>query len=261
MSISQKFPPLAIVFLSFALLLLLQWPSSLLIHNISITLGILLNEWIFVAGIPMLIILKYKTPLQAAFPFKKPDAKALWWLIVMTFALVILIDYLTFLSEKILPPSREVKMMLEKIMHVESFGEATWRWFLICLTPALCEEFFFRGFFQNMLGHHWGKKISLILTAVFFALIHGIVVYWHLYLLLGFYLGWLMLVGKNLWFPIIAHLINNSWTFLTHPLGHTLPRGGIWLPHDSLIMLACVIVFAISVGRLEGCPSCRCRTL
>lgn len=246
LSTPQKKPPLWILFASFALLALVQWPSSFLIQNVSLTWGVLLNEWLFVAGIPFLIAWQLKIPFQELFPFKRVTEKTILWVVVMTLSLVVVIEYLTFLSKQILPPPLEVKAVLERIMTVGSVQEGIGRWFLICLTPAFCEEFFFRGFFQNTLAVHKGKIYGLWITAAAFALIHGIPWYWHLYFILGFYLSWLLMESGNLWFPVLAHLINNSWTFIHHALGNKIPVGGSWQGTDSLVLGICVVVFALA---------------
>lgn len=249
LSTSQKGPPVYILFLAYLLLVLAQWPASYFIHYVSLSLGILLNEGLIVAGLPLWLTHRWKIPFPKTFPFRKPKKKELFWAILMTLSLVFLIDYLTFLSEKIWAPSEEVQTLLEKLLRVEGISEGVWRWFLLCLTPAFCEEIFFRGFFQNTLRTHWSERLSLVTTAFLFALIHGIPQYWHLYFILGLFLSWLLLVSRNLWFPILAHLLNNSWTYLTHLLGYEIPSGKSWVTFDSAVMGICVIVFFISTKR------------
>lgn len=245
----QNNPPKPIPFFAFALLAFLQWPASFVIQNYSLAGGILLNEIVFVLGIPLLIAWHWRLPKSEYFPFKKPAAKEIFWMILMTLALVVVIDYLTFLSEKILPLPPHVHAMLNKIMSVSSVGEGAIRLLLICALPTFCEEIFFRGYFQNSLSRISNSKTAWMVTAVAFTLIHGIPWYWHLYLILGLYLSWLMWVKQNLWFPILAHLINNSWTFLNHALGNKIPAGDTWQAMDSFVMVLCLVVFALAASR------------
>lgn len=247
----MKRPPVSLAFLLFSLLAILQWPASYTIQNISLTLGILFYEWIFVAGVPLFVGIRLFKVKHRLFPFGRPRKQWLLAMIVMTLALAVLIDYLTFFSEKILPPPVHVKKMLEQLMMVNSFPEGAWRWFLICLTPAFCEEIFFRGFFQRCCDQRWGVKIGLILTAIAFALIHGIPWYWHLYLILGVYLSWLMKIGRTLWLPILAHLINNSWTFINHALNQTLPMHGEFTNADAAVFAACAVVFFLAASKFS----------
>ena len=256
LSTSQKWPKVYFLFICYFFLAFLQWPASYLIQNVSLPLGVLLNEGVFVAGIPLAITAMWRIPFAQLFPFKKPCVKTLFWLVVMTLSLLVVIDYLTFLSEQVLPLPPAVRAILERLMQISSFEEGLWRWFLICLTPAFCEEIFFRGFFQKSLEHHWGENLGWVLTAVGFTLIHGIPWYWHLYFILGLYLGWLMLVGRNLWFPILAHLLNNSWTFFNHALNHKIPAHDTWHTMDSFVMGVCLMVFAVAAMRFsEACET------
>lgn len=251
LSTPEKRLPIYVPFLCYAFLLLAQWPTGHLITSVSMTLGILINEYLIVAGIPLLIFFYWKMPMTKLLPLAKGDRKSLFWTLLMTLFLIILIEYLTFLSERIFAPPPEIKSMLEKIMTVQRLDEGVWRWFLLCVTPAFCEEIFFRGFFQGTLQNHWGKKSAWILTAAAFALIHGIPAYWHLYFILGLFFGWLQLVRKNLLFPIFAHLINNSWTYLTHVVDYVIPRQESWQSLDSLVMAVCLVIFFLTVKRFQ----------
>lgn len=251
LSTSEKRLPIYLPFLCYTFLILAQWPTSYLIYSVSITLGILINEYLIVAGIPLLILFHWKMPMAKLLPLAKGDRKSLFWTFLMTLFLMILIEDLTFLSERVFSPSPEVKSMLQKIMTVQSLDEGIWRWFLLCVTPAFCEEIFFRGFFQSTLQNQWGKKSAWILTAAAFAFIHGIPAYWHLYFILGLFFGWLMLVQKNLLFPIFAHLINNSWTYLTHVAGYAIPQQESWQSLDSLVMAVCLVIFSLTVKRFQ----------
>lgn len=239
--------PVYIIFLAYALLILAQWPAATLIQNGSITLGILLNEWLIVAGLPLGLAWRWKVSLSQTFPFQKPIKRELFWTALMTLSLAIVIDYLTFLSEWLWPPDPVIKTLLDKIMTVEGLADGAWRWVLLCLTPAFCEEFFFRGFFQNTLVRHWGRRTTLFATALAFAFIHGIPQYWHLYFILGFYLSWLLLIRQNLWLPIVAHLVNNSWTYFSHVTGRKIPGGDQWVTIDSFAMGVCFLVFTLAV--------------
>lgn len=247
----MKQPPVYWAFFLFSLLAILQWPASITIQNISLTLGVLFYEWIFVAGVPLFVGIRLFKAKRQLFPFARPRKEWLLWTIVMTLALAVLVDYLTFFSEKILPPPPQVKSLLHQLMTVDSFAEGSWRWFLICLTPAICEEIFFRGFFQKCCAARWGSKAGLVIAAAGFALIHGIPWYWHLYLILGFYLSWLMQKSRTLWLPILAHLINNSWTFLNHALNQTLPLHGEWTNADAVVVGACAAAFFAAASKFS----------
>lgn len=254
-STGQKILPKHIPFLLLAIITGVQWPTQWLMHHVSLPLGLLVYEWLLIAGLPLLTTYYKQIPFQNVFPFQSPSKKELFYLCLMTFSLLVVIDYLTFWSEKILPPPQAFKTMLNQFLSVASWQEGLFKWFLICLTPSICEELFFRGMFQSTLQSYWGKKWSFILTGVLFALIHGMPWYWHLYICLGLYLSWLFLKSGNLLLPVLAHLINNSWTFLNHILGTKLPMGGVWENTDSLVFGVCCAVFLAAAHRFNGLSS------
>ncbi|MBI2416824.1 MAG: CPBP family intramembrane metalloprotease [Ignavibacteriales bacterium] len=100
-------------------------------------------------------------------------------------------------------------------------------WFLvfaICITPAICEEIFFRGYFQRTLERNLGVK-SIFIGGVIFGLFHmqplGLITLSILGLLFSFFY-----YRSNSLFPsMTAHfvnnfiaiwLINNTWVFANY---------------------------------------------
>lgn len=83
--------------------------------------------------------------------------------------------------------------------------------FAIALTPAVCEEMFFRGIMQNQLIDITKKPtVGIFLTAFIFSAIHlqfsGLVPRF----ILGLALGYLYYVSGSLWTSIAAHFTNNA---------------------------------------------------
>lgn len=87
--------------------------------------------------------------------------------------------------------------------------------FAIALTPAVCEEMFFRGIMQKHLVDITKKPIvGIILTAFIFSAIHmqfsGLLPRF----LLGMALGYLYFRSESLWTSIAAHFTNNATIIL-----------------------------------------------
>lgn len=81
----------------------------------------------------------------------------------------------------------------------------------MALVPAIVEEFFFRGTFQNMMYRATGQLwVSIIVTSLLFSAIHFSYYGFFARTALGIVLGWLYGRSGNLWVPIVAHLINNA---------------------------------------------------
>lgn len=92
--------------------------------------------------------------------------------------------------------------------------------FLLFVVVAITEEVSMRGYVLNNLLSVMNKYVALAITAVLFALMHGINpnLTWLSMLnlfLAGLILGATYIFTKNLWFPISLHLF---WNFLQGPI-------------------------------------------
>jgi membrane protease YdiL (CAAX protease family) len=82
---------------------------------------------------------------------------------------------------------------------------------IMALLPAIFEEFLFRGALQPFFTKWFANKHSaVILTAFIFSAIHFQFYGFIPRFLLGIYLGYLLIWGKSLWLPIIAHFMHNA---------------------------------------------------
>ena len=81
----------------------------------------------------------------------------------------------------------------------------------LAITPAICEEMFFRGVLQkHLLGSIKNKHVAILLTAFIFSAIHlqfsGLLPRF----ILGAVLGYLFYSTGSLWISIVAHATNNA---------------------------------------------------
>jgi CAAX protease family protein len=81
--------------------------------------------------------------------------------------------------------------------------------FTVSVTPAICEEFFFRGFVQKSFEFKQKPFAAILLTSFFFGLYHfnpyGLLPL----IVLGMYLGYSVYKSNSIVVPIILHFINN----------------------------------------------------
>ena len=81
--------------------------------------------------------------------------------------------------------------------------------FTVSITPAICEEFFFRGFVQKSFEFKQKPFIAILLTSLFFGFYHfnpyGLLPL----IALGMYLGYSVYKSDSIIIPIIFHFLNN----------------------------------------------------
>ncbi len=96
-----------------------------------------------------------------------------------------------------------------QILTANNFIDAFLIVVVVAITPAICEEVFFRGFVQKSFEQRYKPYWSALITAIFFGLYHfnpyGLIPL----IALGFYLGWSAYTTNSIFIPMILHFINN----------------------------------------------------
>ena len=219
----ERMPRVPLVFLVATLVMMLQLPASLLIHEVSLGVGVAVNEIVVIVGIPFILVWLMHLDAHALFPHTPPRARTWPAILMLALGAVIVMDYLMAGSEAFWPLPEKYEQLLDQVMAVSSAPEFAYKLALLCVLPGICEELFFRGFCQTSFTHVRGPVFGIIAAAVLFALMHGNPWHMHLYLLLGCFLGWTYSVSGTLIVPIACHIFNNVWTLTHHALGTTLP--------------------------------------
>lgn len=79
----------------------------------------------------------------------------------------------------------------------------------VSVTPAICEEFFFRGFVQKSFEFKQKPFIAILLTSLFFGFYHfnpyGLIPL----IALGMFLGYSVFKSNSIIIPVILHFLNN----------------------------------------------------
>ena len=162
-----------------------------------------------------------------AFEFLRLKSTLRWTtvLYVVAFMLVAIpfINMLSWLNQQIILPEAlsEIEKMMQssevqiaeitgKMLNVSTLGALLFNVFLVAVVPALGEELFFRGTIQRLLSDWKGALFAIWITAFVFSAIHMQFYGFLPRMLLGAFLGYLLLWSGSLWLPIIAHFVNNS---------------------------------------------------
>lgn len=243
--------PLPLIFFSLALVILFQLPAHFLVRAGWLSTGIVANELIAVAGVPLLFIWLLRFDARRLLPFVRPRADAAAAVVALTLGTAILIDYCTAATERFIPEPDRIAVWYDQLMATAGAGDVLVKLLALCFIPAVCEEIYFRGFCQTSLQARWGRWPALLCTALLFAVLHGKMSYVHLYVLLGLVLGWVYAATGSLWMSILCHFLNNAWTFLTHVAGVHLPSGAAPPALDAAILAAGLLLMAAGVWSLK----------
>lgn len=95
------------------------------------------------------------------------------------------------------------------ILSADSIFEIVFVVLVVSVTPAICEEVFFRGFTQKSLEYSLKPFWAILITSFAFALYHFNPYGLFALTILAAYLGFSAYQSKSILIPIILHFINN----------------------------------------------------
>ncbi|HEY3324799.1 MAG TPA: ABC transporter permease subunit/CPBP intramembrane protease [Planctomycetota bacterium] len=126
--------------------------------------------------------------------------------------------------------------------------------FLMAITPAICEESFFRGFVQRGLTSS-KKWSSLIMVGIIFGAYHFPIVRQPVVMLMGISLAYVAYETGSLWPGVLYHFLHNTLSIFVPDLANwpasNLPPGQ--LPNVPLIwLLPAVGVFILGLILVRG---------
>lgn len=147
----------------------------------------------------------------------------------------------------------------EQLLDINSVGKLLACLFVVGFMAGLSEEMLFRGAMQlTMHDSRLGIHAAVWITAIVFSAFHLQFFGFFPRMVLGLWLGYLLVWSRSLWVPIIAHTLNNSSVVIFSYLANKgavsegfgdhlgLPAQGAfpWVALASLIVSLAVAVWA-----------------
>ncbi|NDP20856.1 MAG: CPBP family intramembrane metalloprotease [Paludibacter sp.] len=128
--------------------------------------------------------------------------------------------------------SEEQAMIItQQLLNVHTIQGLLLNILLIAILPAFGEELIFRGAFQRILQDWKGAVFAIWVAAFVFSAIHLQFYGFLPRLLMGAFLGYLLLWSGNLWLPVLAHFTNNVLAVIFY----YFKNNGYQLPDIDLI--------------------------
>lgn len=120
-------------------------------------------------------------------------------------------DFLSFISDWVYEKEQLVNNQISDILIMHTWQDLIMNLFLIGVVPAVCEELFFRGVLQNIFIKWTSKpRLSIIITACLFSILHMQFLGFIPRFILGVLLGYLFYWSRIIWVPIFAHFVHNG---------------------------------------------------
>lgn len=170
--------------------------------------GLLISQWLGLAGGSVLFALATRRSLPAAFGLRVPTGRVLFGATLLGLGGWVIAN---LLSQWILPPPKEYVEAFRRLLFPETGGRGlAANLFLFALTPALCEELFFRGLLLRGLLTRMTPAGAIGVSAAMFAIYHVDVYRLLPTGLLGVMLGFVAWRGGTFLASVVVHALNNA---------------------------------------------------
>ncbi len=163
--------------------------------------------------------------------FRRPDLRLVLLAVAAWIALYPAVNWLGQLNQGMPMPewlqqweAQQMALIEQVLMGDLSLGFSL---AVMALTPAICEEVLFRGYFQRQVERGTGVAIGIILSGVVFAIFHLRLSQVLPLALLGIFLAYLAWRTGSLWIPVIIHFLNNAYAVSV----------GFWVRHQEDLAL------------------------
>lgn len=140
-----------------------------------------------------------------------------------------------------------------KFLVMDSLSDMFINILIIAIIPAIGEELLFRGVIQKMVtrwcggNYHKGVWIAAIIFSAFHMQFYGFIPR----MLLGAILGYSLVLGGSIWYPIIGHFINNGVAVITaYFMGVDSEIGDQSSPYFYIVLGAISILCCLFIVKL-----------
>lgn len=200
-------PTPALALVAFAALLVLTFYGSLLLEHRSIVLMLLTTEYGFFLIPTLALVIAFGFPIVKTLRLRRPTVLALLGSIVIglsgwTVGAGLLV--------RLLPPPESLVRGLERILLLDGHNAPLWAiWLVVGISPAICEELFFRGFALTGM-RRLGMWPAIGASAFLFALAHSSIYRLLPTLFLGLLFGYVVWRSGSVVCSMVAHALNNG---------------------------------------------------
>lgn len=124
------------------------------------------------------------------------------------------------LEEMLKSSEIEAQKITNKILNDTSILGLFINLFVIAFFAAFSEEIFFRGTFQRILRENINYHVAVFIVAFIFSILHFQFNGFLPRLFLGILLGYIYEYGRNIWFAIAVHFVNNAIVIILNRKNH-----------------------------------------
>ena len=265
----RKFNPLKIALISLPVIFIIyQGMGSSLVALFSsifgwditesLRIGQGLTQYLFLL-LPVIFLVRLHTASVRDYTFLRNEKLGIGFLLIPLSVIVFqpVMQFLSFYErmiewpEAILYYRDLMENMMRQMVDSSSITELLFVIFVTAVTPAICEEFYFRGYILRNFSRVLKPASAVILSGVIFGLFHINPFQISGLILMGVFFSFLAWQYQSLWASMLAHLVNNFMVVMAYYIskeeliGMKLDDPNLQIPLS--LFLSSTVLFAIIV--------------
>ena len=200
-------PTPTVALVTFAVALVVAFYASLLLQSSGLITAVLVTQYGFFLLPALVVLVGLGYDLRRTLSLRWPSWQAVLASILLGLSAWVLVSGLVM---RLLPPPDSLVKTMERFLLLGEARQPLWVvWLVLAVTPALCEETFFRGL---MLGglRSVGKYTAMAISALAFGLAHASIYRLLPTFLLGLLLAYVVWKSGSIVCGMMVHAINNG---------------------------------------------------
>lgn len=202
-----------LLFFGFACILTSVFIQQLFFAMDQLRLGLVVAPFVGVILPAYAITRRFPLGFRAQFLFRRPAVITTLYVVVATLAVVVIVDYIYSLTQRWMSVPEDYVEGLKELRPEGMIAMAA-TFLGICVLAPLAEEIVFRGIIQRIFARNMGDITAMVLAGIFFGAIHLTPQLLFSMIAFGIFLGFLFFATSNLTYPVLAHCLLNSISYV-----------------------------------------------
>jgi membrane protease YdiL (CAAX protease family) len=240
-----------LLFFSVACVMSSVYLQGLFLYFNQIRIGISVSALVGIVLPIYLITRRFPLGFRRQLRIRTPDFTSGLYVLIATVLMVVIIDFVYILSQRLFPVPSGFMESLEMLKPDSPFTFVV-TFLGLCIVVPIAEELVFRGLVQQIFSRNMNQVLAFVAAGFFFGAVH---LNAHLLISITFYgifLGYIFYATRNLTYTIISHAVFNSVSFIqlasTNPEQFTAPP---FYVKDVRLIIASAVLLAFFLKKLK----------
>ncbi len=160
-----------------------------------------------------LITRRFPAGFRRQLLIRRPGVLLCAYVVLATLFMVVIVDFMYVVSQLFMNAPEDYIAGL-KALKPSGTWEIALTFLGICVLVPIGEEIVFRGMIQRVFGRNMSPALAMLLAGAFFGVIHLTPQLLLSMVVFGVFLGYLFFATSNLVYPILAHFVLNTVSYV-----------------------------------------------